>query len=79
MGSLGRDLRHAARAAGRMPVLAAVIVVSLAVGIGVNATVFSWLRAVVFNPLPGVTAGRAFHFVEAVTETGAPTGSRSGT
>ncbi len=54
-----------------MPVLATVIVVSLGAGIGVNATVFSWIQTVVFNPLPGVSGGRDFHFVEAVTETGA--------
>lgn len=54
-----------------MPVLAAVIVVSLGAGIGVNATVFTWIQTVVFNPLPGVTGGRSFYFVEAVTDTGA--------
>lgn len=50
--------------------LASVIVVSLAAGIGVNTTVFSWIQTVVFNPIPGVDNGRDFFFVEAVTETG---------
>ncbi len=54
-----------------MPVLASVIVVSLAIGIGVNTTVFSWIQTIVFNPIPGVVNGRAFYFVEAVTDTGA--------
>ena len=54
-----------------MPALALVIVLSLGVGIGVNATVFSWIQTVVFNPLPGVSGGRGFYFIEAVTETGA--------
>ena len=40
-----------------MPVLAAVVVVSLGIGIGVNTAVFSWIQAVVLQPLPGV-AGR---------------------
>lgn len=70
MGSLLRDIGHAWRAIRRMPVLASVIVISLAAGIGVNATVFSWIQTVVFNPLPGVTGGRQFHFVEAVSENG---------
>ena len=71
MGSLWRDVRHAWRAIGRMPMLATVIVMSLGAGIGVNATVFSWIQTVVFNPLPGVAGGRDFYFVEAVSETGA--------
>lgn len=71
MANLWRDIRHAWRAIARMPVVAVVIVVSLAAGIGVNTTVFSWIQTVVFNPLPGVVDGRGFYFVEAVTETGA--------
>jgi predicted permease len=71
VGNLWRDIRQGWRAIRRMPVLATVIVVSLGAGIGVNATVFSWIQTVVFNPLPGVTGGRNFYFVEAVTETGA--------
>ena len=51
------DLRHAWRSIVRMPVLAAVVVVSLGVGIGVNTAVFSWVQAMFLQPLPGV-AGR---------------------
>lgn len=57
-----------------MPVLAAVIIVSLAAGIGVNTVVFSWIQAVVFKPLPGVSNGAAFHLLEAKTDTGIYTG-----
>lgn len=71
MGSFWRDVRHACRAIARMPLVATVIVVSLGAGIGVNATIFSWIQTVVFNPMPGVEHSRAFHFVEAVTDTGA--------
>jgi predicted permease len=60
----GRDLRHAWRMILRMPGLAAVVIVSLGVGIGVNTTIFSWIQATVFQPMPGVTDGAAFHFVE---------------
>ena len=52
---LARDARHALRTISRMPLLAAVVVVSLGVGIGVNVVVFSWLQAVVLQPLPGVS------------------------
>ena len=55
---LGRDVRHALRTISRMPLLAAVVVLSLGVGIGVNLVVFSWLQAVVLRPLPGVAEAR---------------------
>jgi predicted permease len=64
------DLRNAARSIGRMPGLAAVIVVSLAVGIGVNTAVFSWIQLMLFNPLPGVRGAANFLLVEPRTETG---------
>ncbi len=52
------DLRHAFRMIGRMPGLAAVVIGSLGVGIGVNTAVFSWIQAVVLRPLPGVATPR---------------------
>jgi predicted permease len=67
---LARDVRHAIRAIARMPGLAAVVIVSLAVGIGVNVVVFSWLQLVVLKPLPGVADARGFYFVEPRAETG---------
>ena len=36
-----------------MPVLAAVVIASLGVGIGVNTVVFSWIQGVVLRPLAG--------------------------
>jgi predicted permease len=51
-----------------MPVLSAVVIVSLAVGIGVNTAIFSWIQAVVLNPIPGVRSGASFHYVEPVGE-----------
>jgi len=69
------DLRHACRALAGMPMLAAVVVGSLAVGIGVNAAVFSWVQALVLRPLPGVSAASTLHVVEPRTETGARPGA----
>lgn len=65
-----RDLRHALRTIARMPALAAVVVGSLAVGIGANTIVFSWIRAVVFAPIPGVRNASALHLIEPKTEGG---------
>ncbi len=64
------DLRHALRAIARMPVLATVIVLSLAVGIGVNTAVFSWLQAVILQPLPGVTDSGGLRLIEPRADTG---------
>ena len=68
--SARRDVRHAWRMIARMPVLATVVVLSLGVGIGVNVVIFSWIQAVVFQPIPGVAGAASFHLVEPRTETG---------
>jgi putative ABC transport system permease protein len=47
-----RDLREAVRAMRSNPGFAAVIVLTLALGIGVNATIFSVLYGVLLRPLP---------------------------
>src|SRR5215208_4840423 len=65
-----RDLRHAARAIGRMPGMAAVVIGSLAVGIAANTIVFSWIQAVVFKPIPGVSVASRLHLVEPRTDAG---------
>jgi len=64
------DLRHAWRAIRRAPILAAVVVVSLGIGIGVNTTVFSWVQAIVLRPLPGVEDVASYHLVEPLSEGG---------
>src|SRR6202011_4344205 len=72
MENLLGDLRNAARTIYRMPGLAAVIIVSLAIGIGVNTTIFSWIQMILFQPLPGEKGDSNFLLVEPVTETGYP-------
>ena len=64
------DLRNAGRTIGRMPGLATVIIVSLAIGIGVNTTIFSWIQLILLQPLPGVSGAANFLLVEPRTETG---------
>jgi predicted permease len=59
----------------RMPVLAIVVVISLGVGIGVNVVIFSWIQAVVFQPIPGVAEAASFNLVEPRTETGTNPGT----
>ncbi len=64
------DLRNAGRTISRMPGLAAVIVLSLAIGIGVNTTILSWIQMILLQPLPGVSGASNFLLVEIRTETG---------
>src|SRR6185436_9844876 len=52
MTDLWLDLRQAIRHCRRAPVMAAVIVGSLTLGIGANTAVFSFVNAIQFRPLP---------------------------
>lgn len=63
-------MTHALRAIARRPGLAAVVIVSLGVGIGVNTAVFTRLQFMILQPLPGVADGGSLHLVEPRTETG---------
>jgi predicted permease len=63
-------IRHAFRTIGRMPGVAAVVVISLGVGIGVNTAVFSWIQAVILEPIPAVDDAGSFYHVEPKSDTG---------
>jgi len=59
-----RDVKYALRTIGKSPLIAAVIVGSIAIGIGVNTVVFSWIQSRVRNPIPGAAHGRDFSLIE---------------
>ena len=68
------DLRQAWRMLGRMPGLSAVVIISLGVGIGVNTAVFSWIQAMVLQPIPGVAGVST---VQTALRSGARTAGRN--
>ena len=54
MDTFLQDLRYTFRGFRRTPGVIAVIILSLGLGIGANATVYSWMEALLFHPLPAV-------------------------
>jgi len=52
--SLLQDIRYALRGLRKTPGFAIVAVLTIGLGVGVNTTVFSWMRTLVLHPFPGV-------------------------
>jgi hypothetical protein len=52
MNGLGRDLRHAVRGLRKNPAFTLVVVLTLGLGIGANAAIFSLMDQVLFRALP---------------------------
>src|SRR6266536_4786038 len=54
MESFWQDLRHSIRLLRSRPGFTLTVVFTLALGIGANATIFTWIKAVLLAPVPGI-------------------------
>jgi predicted permease len=54
MASFWQDVRYSVRMLAKAPGFAAIAVLTLALGIGANSTIFSWINSTMLNPIPGM-------------------------
>jgi hypothetical protein len=67
---LVHDFRYAVRQLRRAPGFSLAAVLTLALGIAALTTVFTWLKAVMFDPYPHVSNPRSLRFVDATVHGG---------
>jgi predicted permease len=72
MRDLLRDLRYGLRTLARNPGFTAVAVLTIGVGIGANTTIFSWMRSMLLNPLPGAAQPQRIVAIENTAPDGEP-------
>jgi putative ABC transport system permease protein len=56
MNSVWQDIRYSLRLIAKAPGFAAIAILTLALGIGANTTIFSWINSSLLNPVPGLAS-----------------------
>jgi predicted permease len=72
MNTLLRDLQYGLRTLARNPGFAAVAVLTIGIGIGASTTIFSWMRPMLLNPLPGALQAERIVAIENTAPDGEP-------
>jgi len=72
MTSLLQDLPYAVRSLRNHPAFSAVAILTIAIGIGANTTIFSWLRSLVLNPFPAAVEPQRIVAIENTAPDGEP-------
>src|SRR6516165_8123910 len=72
MNNLLRDLRCGLRTLTQNPAFTAVAVLTIGIGIGASTTIFSWMRSMMLNPLPGATETERVVAIENMAPDGEP-------
>ena len=72
MSTFSQDVRYALRGLSRNRGFAAVAILTIGIGIGANTTVYSWMHALLLNPLPGADDPGRVLAVESVAPNGDP-------
>ena len=72
MADIIKEIRTAWRTVRNAPTVAIVAILTIAVGIGANTTIFSWIRSLLLNPLPGAAEPARVVAIENTAPDGAP-------
>jgi predicted permease len=72
MTGLFHNLRFALRQLRKSPAFSAVAVLTIAVGIGANTTIFGWMRSLLLNPFPGAAEPSRIVAIENTAPDGEP-------
>lgn len=72
MNALIQEFAHALRTIRNSPSVALIAILTIAVGIGANTTIFGWMRSLLLNPFPGAAHPERIVAVENTAPDGTP-------